>query len=76
MHKKIIDTIFILILLIVAFGVMSFSYLEYSKYIYECTDYKGNIVYCTYIEHSKSGVWGRTMDGRKIMITSHKLVLK
>lgn len=68
--------IFIFILVVAFLGLLIYCTSENSKYIYECIDYKGSMVYCTYIRHDKSGVWGKTIDGTTSTITSYKRVLK
>ena len=71
---KNIITISITILII---GIlMIYLIVDCNKYIYECTDYKGYIVYCTDAYISKGGIFGYTEDGTKIQLTSYKRVLK
>jgi hypothetical protein len=47
---------------------------DYKNYIYECTDYKGNTVYCVSYQVTKGNAWGTMEDGTRIAITSYKRV--
>lgn len=49
---------------------------ENQDYIYECTDYKGDLIYCKRANWTKGGMFGTTEDGRTILITSYKRILK
>lgn len=46
-----------------------------TKYMYKCTDYKGDTIYCTYAYSSKGGMFGYLEDGTLITITSYKRIL-
>jgi hypothetical protein len=46
------------------------------NYIYECTDYKGDLIYCRQAYVFKGGMYGETEDGITITITSYKRILK
>lgn len=43
-------------------------------YIYECTDFYGNLVYCTSAYTDRGGMFGITEDGTKIVLTSYKKI--
>lgn len=73
---KIINIIFALILITIIIGFISFGIIEGNKYIYECTDYKGDIVYCKDARWTKGGMYGTLEDGTMITITSYRQVLK
>lgn len=49
---------------------------EAETMIYECTDFQGNLVYCTSAYTSKGGMFGTTEDGTHITITSYKKIPK
>lgn len=49
---------------------------ENSKYIYECTDNAGNIIYCNTYYIDKGNAWGILEDGTRISITSYKPIAK
>lgn len=49
---------------------------EQETMIYECTDYQGNIVYCTSAYTSEGGIFGITEDGTHIVLTSYKQIPK
>ena len=49
---------------------------EFETTIYECTDYKGNLIYCTSAYTSKGGMFGTTEDGTHITLTSYKQIPK
>ncbi len=46
------------------------------NYIYECSDYDSNIVYCKDVRIGYSGAWGEMKDGTSIAITSYKKINK
>ncbi len=73
---RIVDIIIGLVLIIGIGALIFFAVTDNSKYIYECTDYKGDIVYCTYAQWTKGGMRGTLEDGTVITITSYKQVLK
>ena len=50
--------------------------MERVEYIYECTDYKGDLIYCKDAYWTKGGMLGKTEDGTTITITSYKRILK
>lgn len=50
--------------------------IEAKTMIYECTDFQGNLVYCTSVFISKGSMFGITEDGTKVLLTSHKKILK
>lgn len=66
----------ILISVIFIIDATRFLVEENQKYIYECTDYKGNLIYCKNACWTKGGIFGTTEDGRTIVITSYKRILK
>lgn len=74
------DDIIVKILFIVFVGLLfctfSFVIIDENKYIYKCTDYKGDIVYCTRIDSYKTDLKGHMLDGTVIKITSYKRILK
>lgn len=45
-------------------------------YIYECTDFYGNLVYCTSAYTDRGGMFGITEDGTRIVLTSYKQIPK
>ena len=45
-------------------------------YIYECTDFQGNLVYCVSAYTDKGGMFGTTEDGTHIALTSYKQIPK
>lgn len=57
-------------------GITIFAVKDESKYIYECTDIQGKLIYCTYAVTNKGGMFGKTEDGRKITLTSYKKINK
>ena len=64
--------IFIIILVVVVISIPN----DTTEYIYECTDYQGNIIYCNKAYESKGGMFGIMEDGTKLVITSYKEVEK
>lgn len=64
--------IFILLLIVVLILFIN----NEQEYIYECTDYKGNVIYCTTAYTERGGMFGYTEDGTFITITSYKRILK
>jgi len=50
--------------------------IEAEKMIYECTDFQGNLVYCTSAYTSRGGMFGTTEDGTRITLTSYKQIPK
>lgn len=71
-----VDFILGIILFIFIFGAIFFGVIDENKYIYECTDYKGDIIYCTYARETKGGMFGKTENGVEIQLTSYKRILK
>ena len=55
---------------------MAIENAESEMYIYECTTFSGDIVYCKYVNHNHSGIIGTTEDGTTILITSYKRISK
>lgn len=72
-EKAILVTIIVLVLSILCI-ICACSNGE--KYVYECKDLQGNIVYCTSYKIIKGNAWGITEDGTTISITSYKRILK
>lgn len=72
MFEKVLGIIitFVMILLII------YVILEVPEegYIYECTDFYGNLVYCTYAYTDRGGMFGTTEDGTRIVLTSYKRI--
>lgn len=72
MFEKVLGIIitFVMILLII------YVILEVPEegYIYECTDFYGNLVYCTFAYTDRGGMFGTTEDGTKIVLTSYKKI--
>ena len=58
------------------FAIVHFTIEENQKYIYECTDYKGDIIYCTDAYIYKGGMFGTREDGTKTTITTYRQILK
>ena len=70
---------YLIVALIVAILIVSgvfYTTSENQEYIYECTDYKGDLIYCKSAYTSKGGMFGITEDGTKIVITSYKSILE
>ena len=65
----------ILFIGLMLFTLWSIEY-ENKTMIYECTDFQGNLVYCTSAYTSKGGMFGTTEDGTRIALTSYKLIPK
>lgn len=65
-----------LLLLFLLIGVIIIGFNEDTEHIYKCTDYEGNVVYCTHAYTNRGGMFGYMKDGTRITITSYKRVLK
>lgn len=72
MFEKVLRIIitFVMILLII---YVILEVLE-EGYIYECTDFYGNLVYCTSAYTDRGGIFGTTEDGTRIVLTSYKRI--
>lgn len=74
MFEKVLGVIIaIIIILLIIYAIIE---VPSEGYIYECTDFHGNIVYCTSAYTSKGGMFGTTEDGTRIALTSYKLIPK
>ena len=67
--------IYALIIIFFIVGIC-ITFVNEQKYIYECTDNKGEIVYCYIVKNYKGEMTGRTEDGTVVEITSYKRVLE
>ena len=65
----------LLLFMLTGITIMGFNE-EEKEYIYKCTDYAGNTIYCTHAYTSRGGLFGYMEDGTRITITSYKEVLK
>jgi hypothetical protein len=72
MFEKVLGIIITFVLI----SLMIYVILETPKegYIYECTDFQGNLVYCTSAYTDRGGMFGTTEDGTRIVLTSYKKI--
>ena len=74
------EKVAVVIVCVLFIGLMVYvcwdSTIQAETMIYECTDYHGNIVYCTSAYTNKGGMFGITEDGTHIALTSYKQIPK
>lgn len=74
MFEKVLGVIIaIIIILLIIYAIIE---VPSEGYIYECTDFQGNLVYCVHAYTSKGGMFGTTEDGTRIALTSYKRIPK
>ena len=68
--------IILIILLFILIIIMAIIIYDRDNYIYKCTDYEQNVIYCRNVRVEKGNVWGEMEDGTNIAITSYKKISK
>lgn len=72
--KNFCTFIIFILLIVIIFGFFINFTDKRSSYIYECTDYKGDIIYCTSVLSYYGSMKGYKKDGTKVQITSYKKI--
>ena len=76
MREDVIGTVLSILLIITIIGFIVIGIWNDNKYYYECTDVNGNTIYCERVDNTRGVLTGLTNDGKTIIITSYKRVLK
>lgn len=76
MREDVIGIVLGILLIITIIGAIVIGILDNNTHHYECTDVNGNTIYCERVENTRGGLIGLTNDGKTIIITSYKKVLK
>ncbi len=71
-RDDVIEIILIILLFIVMAIMVSIITYDSDNYIYECTNYEQNVIYCRSVRVEKGNAWGEMEDGTNIAITSYK----
>lgn len=76
MREDVTGAVLDILLIITIIGFIVIGIWDDNTHYYECTDVNGNTIYCERVDNTRGDLTGLTNDGKTIIITSYKRVLK